>query len=106
VNSLITLIIFIVVVIGLLGFSARTRRRQAQAQLERAERIAIGTDVMTTSGLYGTVVARNEDETVMLSIAPGVEVKWAMAALRDLSSLPMQYRTGPEQGDDPEPEAR
>lgn len=111
-NSLITLIIFIVVVIGLLAFSVRARRRQAEAQLERAERIAIGTEVMTTSGLYGTVVARNEDETVMLSIAPGVEVKWAMAALRDLSSLPKQYRTEPDSaapedsGDGPDSEAR
>jgi preprotein translocase subunit YajC len=106
VNSLITLIIFILVVIGLLAFSVRARRRQAQVQLERAERIAIGTEVMTTSGLYGTVVARNEDETVMLSIAPGIEVKWAMAALRDLESLPTQYRTEPERGEGPESEAR
>ena len=41
---------------------------------------------MTTSGLYGTVVARNDDETVTLSIAPGVEVKWAFAALRDVDA--------------------
>jgi preprotein translocase subunit YajC len=93
VNSLITLIVFIVVIIGLLGFSARARRRQAQAQQDRAERIGVGSEVMTTSGLYGTVVARNDDETVVLAIAPGVEVKWALAALRDVESLPAQYRT-------------
>ena len=28
----------------------------------------------------------------MLSIAPGVEVKWALAALRDAASIPQQYR--------------
>jgi preprotein translocase subunit YajC len=101
VSSLITLILFIVVVFGLLAFAARARRRQAQTQLERAKRIGVGSEVMTTSGLYGTVVARNDDETVLLSIAPGVEVKWALPALRDLSELPMQYRT--DQGED-EPE--
>jgi preprotein translocase subunit YajC len=93
VSSFIPLVIFVVVVGGLLVFSARARRRQAQVALDRAEKITVGSEVMTTSGLYGTVVARNEDETVLLSIAPGVEVKWALAALRDLESLPMQYRS-------------
>ena len=91
-NSIIPLVIFVLVVGGLLVFSSRARRRQAQVALDRAEKITVGSEVMTTSGLYGTVVARNDDETVLLSIAPGVEVKWAMAALRDLESLPMQYR--------------
>jgi hypothetical protein len=48
---------------------------------------------MTTSGLHGTVVARNDDDTVQLSIAPGVEVRWELAALRDLASLPRQFRS-------------
>ena len=97
-SSLVTLIVFIVVVFGLLAFAARARRRQARAQLERAQRIGVGSEVMTTSGLYGTVVARHDDDTVLLSIAPGVEVKWALAALRDLSELPSQYR--PERAED------
>jgi preprotein translocase subunit YajC len=101
VNNLLPFLIFMIVIVGLLAFSARARRRQAQAELERAGRIAVGTEVMTTSGLYGTVVARNDDETVLLSIAPGVEVKWALPALRDLSSLPTQYRPGHEPGEQP-----
>jgi preprotein translocase subunit YajC len=100
VKSLLPFVIFMVVVIGLLVFSARARRRAAQSQLERAERIGVGSEVMTTSGLYGTVVARNDDETVLLSIAPGVEVKWAIAALRDIASLPTQYRTDADGEDD------
>jgi preprotein translocase subunit YajC len=61
-------------------------------ELDRADRIAVGTEVMTTSGLYGTVVARHDDGSVQLSIAPGVEVKWAIAALRDSDAIPPQYR--------------
>lgn len=95
-NSYIPLIVFIVVVGALLVFSARARRRQAQVQVDRAERIAVGTEVMTTSGLYGTVVARNDDDSVLLAIAPGVEVRWALAALRDLESLPREYRGQPD----------
>jgi preprotein translocase subunit YajC len=96
VSGIITLVVFVLVVGGLLAFSARARRRQAQVQLDRAERIAVGTEVMTTSGLYGTVVARNDDDSVLLAIAPGVEVRWALAALRDLESLPRQYRGEPD----------
>jgi preprotein translocase subunit YajC len=97
VKDLLPFVIFMVVVVGLLLFSARARRRQAAAQAEQAASIEVGSDVMTTSGLYGTVVARNDDETVQMSIAPGVEVKWALAALRDIRSLPPQFRTD---GDD------
>lgn len=86
-------IAFVLVIIGLITFAARARRRQAYAQTVRAENISVGTEVMTTSGLYGIVVARNDEESVQLSIAPGVEVKWAFAALRDVASLPTAYRT-------------
>jgi preprotein translocase subunit YajC len=93
------LIIMAVVIIGLVAFAARARRRQAAAVIERSERIRVGTEVMTTSGLYGTVVSLLDGDRVMMSIAPGVEVKWALAALRDIDSLPLDYRDPPE--DDP-----
>ena len=99
-KSLIPFIIFLIVVIGLIAFSARARRRQTAVAAERAEHITVGSEVMTTSGLYGTVVDRNDDETVMMSVAPGVEVKWALAALRDVESLPAQYRRTADEGDD------
>ena len=101
-KSLLPFLIFMLVVVGLLVFSARARRRQAQVEVARSERIGVGSEVMTTSGLYGTVVARNDDDTVVMSIAPGVEVKWALAALRDIASLPPQYRKErePEDEDD------
>lgn len=89
------LILFLVVVVGLLAFSARARRRQAEAEETRRENITVGAEVMTTSGLYGTVVSIDEDaDTVRLSIAPGVEVTWAFAALRDIAGLPERYAHG------------
>jgi preprotein translocase subunit YajC len=79
--------------VGVVLFSRRNRRRVAEADAARRDRIRAGSAVMTTSGLYGTVVSVNPDGTVLLSVARGVEVKWAMAALRDVSELPDQYRT-------------
>jgi preprotein translocase subunit YajC len=85
-------LLLVVFIVGLVYFSSRTRRRQAMAEERRREDIRVGTKVMTTSGLYGTVVSINEDDSVQLSIAAGVEVKWTLAALRDLDSLPGRYR--------------
>jgi preprotein translocase subunit YajC len=90
-SAVLPYLIFILVVIGLLGFAARARRRQSQTQADQASRISVGSNVMTTSGLYGTVVARNDDDSVQMSIAPGVEVRWALAALRDVESLPPRF---------------
>lgn len=87
-------VIVLVLLFGLLSISLRNRRRSVAQEMVRTSQIGLGTEVMTTSGLYGTVTARNDDGTVLLSIAPGVEVKWALAALRDASSLPDQYRQG------------
>ncbi|HET9014354.1 MAG TPA: preprotein translocase subunit YajC [Thermomicrobiaceae bacterium] len=70
----------------------RNRRRQVAAEQVRVSQIGAGSQVMTTSGLYGTVVRRDDDGTVLLAIAPGVEVKWAIAALREADSLPERYR--------------
>lgn len=99
-KDILPFVIFMVVIVGLLLFSARARRRQAATQAQQAASIDVGSDVMTTSGLYGTVVARNDDETVQMSIAAGVEVKWALAALRDIRSLPPQFRTEDERDAD------
>jgi preprotein translocase subunit YajC len=94
VNAL-PLIILAVLVLGMLFFAQRNRQKAAAAEAQRRATIGVGTDVMTTAGLYGTVTAINEeDDTVLLSIAPGVEVKFAFAALRDVASLPGQYRAG------------
>lgn len=82
----------VVIIIAFVALSARNRKRQALAEQQRRERIHVGSEVMTTSGLYGRVVAVNGDDTVMLSIAPGVEVRWAVAALRDPASVPSAYR--------------
>ncbi len=93
-------LVLFVVLGGLLLFSLRNRRRQMAEEMVRISQIGFGSEVMTTSGLYGTVVARNDDGTVQLAIAPGVEVKWAVAALRDAASVPQQYRGGFSAGPD------
>jgi preprotein translocase subunit YajC len=86
------LIILAAFVLGMLIMAYRARRRAAAAHERMRSEITIGAQVMTTSGLYGTVVALNPDDTAILAIAPGVEVRWAVAALRDADALPARYR--------------
>jgi preprotein translocase subunit YajC len=92
VTELFPLLLLAALLVAMMVFSRRNKQRMAAADALRRERITAGTDVMTTSGLYGTVVSVNADGTVLLSIAPGVEVRWTLAALREVSELPEQYR--------------
>jgi preprotein translocase subunit YajC len=105
VNQLFPLFLLTVLLIAMMLFSRRNKQRAAAADDLRRQRITAGTDVMTTSGLYGTVVSVNDDGTVLLSIAPGVEVRWTIAALREVSELPEQYRE-PIAGSGEQPDSR
>ncbi len=79
---------FPIIVLGLLAIMlfvlpARQRKRmQAQAQAMQ-DSLTIGTPVMTTSGLHGTVVAL-EEKTVDLEIASGVVVTFARPAIMEI----------------------
>ena len=62
---------------------ARQRKKmQAQAQALQ-ESLTIGTPVMTTSGLHGTVAGLAE-KTVDLEIAPGVVATFARPAIMEV----------------------
>ncbi len=93
-------LLVLVVLGGLVLISMRNQRRKMAAQLTHSASLRAGSQVMTTSGLYGTVSAQNGDGTVMLEIAPGLQVRWAVAALRDAEALPEAYR-GPLDDDSP-----
>lgn len=54
------------------------QRQKAQAQMLRS--IAPGTEVMTTAGLFGTVVS-STDEELQLEVAPGVVLRMLPAAV-------------------------
>lgn len=55
------------------------KRKKAQAQM-MAE-LGAGTQIMTTAGVFGTIVARNDDDQVLLEIAPGVVITILAAAV-------------------------
>ncbi|MCT2583187.1 preprotein translocase subunit YajC [Actinophytocola sp. S1-96] len=81
---------------GLLGvmmyFMSRRQRRAQEQQMQLQNSLAVGDRVMTTSGLYGTVVDVSDDSKIGIEIAPGFETEWLRAAVRE--------KVGPEVEDD------
>ena len=86
------LLILAALLVIMIAFTRRNRQRAAAADVARSRQLGTGSQVMTTSGLYATVVRMNDDGTAVLSVAEGVEVRWAVAALRLADELPQRYR--------------
>lgn len=72
---------------GLLGlmmyFMSRKQRRAQEQQQALQNSLAVGDQVMTTSGLYGTITDVDDDSKIGVEIAPGVETVWMRAAVRE-----------------------
>ncbi|HEX3789343.1 MAG TPA: preprotein translocase subunit YajC [Pseudonocardiaceae bacterium] len=79
-SLLLPLIIVLFAVPLFLG--TRKQKRAAQAQQNLQSSLAPGDRVMTTSGLYATVVSSNDD-TIDLEIAEGYVTTWLRAAVRE-----------------------
>jgi preprotein translocase subunit YajC len=60
-----------------------------------------GTEVMTTSGLYGTV-AYVGDDTVDLEVSPGITVRWAKAAIAEIKTAPATEPDGTTADSEPD----
>lgn len=65
----------------------RTRRMQKEATAFR-ENLAPGQEVMTGSGLFGTVVAA-EGDRITLETSPGVTSQWLRAAIAKVVEPPV-----------------
>ena len=86
--ELVPLLFIAIAVVFLLVLPMRQRNRALQQARLLQDSLVIGTEVMTTSGLYGTVAGLGED-TVDLEISPGVTVRWAKAAVAEVKSAPV-----------------
>lgn len=65
-----------------LFMGTRKQKRAAAQQQEMQGSLSYGDRVMTTSGLYGTVVTTSTD-SIDIEIAPGVVTSWLRAAVRE-----------------------
>jgi preprotein translocase subunit YajC len=77
----ITLILFLALPV-VLFLMMRSQRRKAAQQQERQRAAEIGDEIMTTSGIFGTIVDEDEDQgTVVVQIAPGTNITMIRAGI-------------------------
>ena len=74
------LIPFVLILLAFYLLIIRPARNRQKAALQLQERLAPGVEVMTTSGMYGTVVEVDET-TIRLEISPGTTVRFSKAAV-------------------------
>jgi preprotein translocase subunit YajC len=75
-------LIIIVAMFALLWlFLIRPQRARAQAHRELLTRVNVGDEILTVGGLYGNVLEIDEDDDLMLEIAPGTQVRVARRAV-------------------------
>jgi preprotein translocase subunit YajC len=76
-------LIIIVAMFALLWlFLIRPQRARAQAHRELLTRVEVGDEILTVGGLYGNVLAIDEeDDDLTVEIAPGTEVRIARRAV-------------------------
>lgn len=79
-NSFLPMLL-LVGLLALMYFMVIRPQSQRRKQMQRMqESLAVGSSVLTIGGLYGTVVAV-DDESVTLEVAPGVTNRYARGAI-------------------------
>jgi preprotein translocase subunit YajC len=58
----------------------RPQQRQRRNQRQLVEGLGVGDEVITMSGIYGTI-REVDDESVTLEVSPGVEIKFLKGAV-------------------------
>ncbi len=74
------LLFFALILVAFYFLIIRPQRARARQVEQMRARVAPGVEVMTTAGLFGTVV-EVLDDSVRLEVAPGVTVRFLTAAI-------------------------
>jgi preprotein translocase subunit YajC len=94
--------IIIIVVLFMLVYMTMTRRSRARRAAQVQTDIVPGTQIRTTSGMYGTVTSVVDNDDVMVEVAPGVTIRMMKRAV---VPVPQDASTGMPPEPDPEPQA-
>jgi preprotein translocase subunit YajC len=81
-GSFLPLLLIIVFIFGMYFLMIRPQQRRNRELQQMQSSLGPGAEVMTGSGIYGTIADIDEDEgTIGLEIAPGVTIRVARAAV-------------------------
>lgn len=90
-------LLFIVIIVAVVYFlMIRPQQRRKQQAQQQQNTIQPGARVVTTAGMYATVVAVDGDD-VVLEVAPGVEMRYMKRAIMNVVSPPEADETPGEE---------
>lgn len=84
-----TFLVILVIGLGAMWLMSSRQRKVQREQMSFRDNLQPGQEVMTGSGLYGTVVGV-EDGIVTLESSPGTHTRWALAAVARLVEPPVE----------------
>jgi preprotein translocase subunit YajC len=75
-SSLIGFVLPVLLIVGFYFLLIRPQRNRQRAQQALVASLEVGDDVMTTGGIFGTIIEIDDDEgTVTVEIAPGTRIR-------------------------------
>jgi len=75
-GSYLTFLFPLLLIVGFYFLLIRPQRNRQRAQQALVASLEVGDDVMTTGGIFGTIVEIDDDEgTVTVEIAPGTRIR-------------------------------
>ena len=80
-------LIFIVILVVMAGFLFLSTRKRKAASQQLQSGLKVGSNIMTTAGLYAKVISI-DDDGVVLEVAPGVHSKYARQAISRVLDAP------------------
>ena len=86
-GAIIQLGILLLIPFAMYFFMIRPQRRRMREQQELQRSIQVGDEVITTSGVYGTITGEDGDSRFWLEIDDDVQIRIARAAISGKSSL-------------------
>ena len=98
-SFLIVMVLLLVVMWVLMIRPQRQRQRQHQAMIDSA---GVGDDVLTTGGIYGTIVEADGDD-IVVELAEGLNVHMTRRGIAAV--LPPEDEGEDDEGEEPEAEA-
>jgi preprotein translocase subunit YajC len=89
------LLVLIAPILGIWLLFIRPAQRRSQEAAQMVALLQVGQDVITTSGLYGTITGL-DDDSVLLAVAPGVELRFDRRAIGRVNRNDLPAEDGPE----------
>jgi len=74
-SSLVGLALPVLLIVGFYFLLIRPQRNRQRAQQALVASLEVGDDVMTSGGIFGTIVDIDDEGTVTVEIAPGTRIR-------------------------------